>query len=87
MKQITLSVSDEKYASFLEMIQALDYVHLEENTYHVSEEQMKYVLDVKAKNSIALPGNTISNENLETYVSESLESGTISLEDFKKNRY
>jgi hypothetical protein len=37
MKQITLSISDEKYASFLEMIKELDYVHLEENTYHVSE--------------------------------------------------
>ena len=62
-------------------------MHVEENMYHVSEVQMKYVLDVKAKNSIALSGNTISNENLETYVSESLESGTISLEDFKKTRF
>ena len=42
---------------------------------------------MKAKNSIALPGNTISNENLEMYISESLESGTISLEDFKKTRF
>ena len=52
MKQVTLSVSDEKYASFLEMIQALDYVHLEENTYQVSEEQMKYVLDIKANTKV-----------------------------------
>jgi hypothetical protein len=87
MKQITLSISDEKYALFLEMIQALDYVHLEENTYHVSEEQMKYVLDIKAKNSIALSGNPIKNDDLEKYVSESLKSGSISMEDFKKNRY
>jgi hypothetical protein len=48
---------------------------------------MKYVLDIKAKNSIALPGNPIKNDDLEKYVSESLKSGSISMEDFKKNRY
>jgi hypothetical protein len=47
--------------------------------------KMKYVLDVKAKNSITLPGNTISIDMLEKYVSESLKSGSISMEDFKKN--
>ena len=87
MKQITLSVSDEKYVSFLKMIQALDYVHLEEKTYYVSEEQMKYVLGVKANNTIALPGNPIEHDALEKYVSESLESGSISLEDYKKKRF
>jgi len=49
MRQVTISVSDEKYASFIEMILKLDYVQLDENTFHVSEEQMKYVLDIKAK--------------------------------------
>jgi hypothetical protein len=49
MRQVTISVSDEKYASFIEMMLKLDYVQLDENTFHVSDEQMKYVLDIKAK--------------------------------------
>ncbi len=61
MQLITLSVSDEKYASFMEMIQALDYVHIEENTFHVSEEQMKYVLDIKANSKIE---DMINSEDL-----------------------
>ena len=61
MQVITLSVSDEKYASFMEMIQALDYVHIEENTFHVSEEQMKYVLDIKANSKIE---DMINSEDL-----------------------
>jgi hypothetical protein len=48
---------------------------------------MKYLLDVKVQQSITLPGNLIRNKNLDKYVSESLESGKVSLEDFKRNRF
>ena len=61
MKQITISIPDEKYSSFLELINNLEYVHLEEDVFQISEAQIKYVLDIKANSK---PDEMIDSEEL-----------------------
>lgn len=61
MKQITISIPDEKYSSFLELINNLEYVHLEEDVFQISEAQIKYVLDIKANTK---PDEMIDSEEL-----------------------